>query len=61
MKTSFSEKQYRKIVKLAIEKGIVVGRLGQSIMFKKTDSELAEMHLAPFIDDMEAVMNEGIK
>ena len=59
MKTSFSEKQYKRIIKLAIEKGIVIGKQGQPMMFKKTDSEMADIHLGPFIEDMEAIMSEG--
>lgn len=57
MKTAFTESQFKTIVKMAIEKGITIGKAGGSSFpgFKKTDSELASMHAPSFLVDIESL------
>jgi len=65
LRTNYNELQFKRILKMAIEKGITIGKQGEGkgnlIGFgKKTDSEIAEIHLRDFVTDIEHLFQESV-
>lgn len=61
IRTNYNEVQFKRILKMAIEKGISIGKQGEGKgwFFKKTDDEVAHMHLDAFCKDIECLYQEA--